>query len=168
MSAGSSLKIIKYKEVPKKLAVIGIGNTLRRDDGIGIMVSESLLKFYRKKGIDYFDFGSASFDLLSRIKTYDTAILIDGIDAGLNVGELLIIELKDIDCKLDNSVTSTHELNLKSILEFSKKLGIKTRIFVAGIQVLDTSFGEGISEALEQKKEEIIKEIATFVDKKFL
>jgi len=153
--------------VPKKLAVIGIGNTLRRDDGIGIIILESLLKFYQKKDIDYFNFDSASFDLLHRIKNYDTAIIIDGINAGFSIGELKISKLKDLEYKLDNSLTSTHELNLKSIFEFSKKLHIKTKIYLAGIQVEDTSFGEGISEALEQKKEEITKEIATFIDKTF-
>ena len=151
----------------EKRAVIGIGNTLRRDDGIGIIVLESLLNFYKRKGIDYFNFSSATFDLLSRIKTYDTAFFIDAINADLTVGELKISELKDIEYKLDNSFTSTHELNLKSMLELSKKLGIKTKIYLAGIQVADTSFGEGISEALEHKKEGIIKEIATFIDKTF-
>ena len=151
----------------KKIAIIGIGNTLRRDDGIGIIVLESLLKFYQRKDIDYFNFGSASFDLLHRIKNYDTVLPIDGINAGFNIAELRVSELKNIDYKLDNSLTSTHEFNLKSVFELSKKLGIKTRIFVAGIQVADTSFGEGISEALEYKKEDIIKEIAAFVDKAF-
>jgi hydrogenase maturation protease len=151
----------------KKIAVIGFGNTLRRDDGIGIVVLESLLNFYKRKDIDYLNFGSASFDLLSRIKTYDRALLIDGINADLAVGKLKISELKDIEYKLDNSFTSTHELNLKSMLELSKKLGIKTKIYLAGIQVGDTSFKEGLSEALEHKKGGIIKEIATFIDKTF-
>ena len=147
-------------------AIIGIGNTLRRDDGIGIIILESLLKFYKRENIDYLNCGSASFDLLHRIKTYDTVLLIDGINAGLNAGRLLLSELKDIEYKLDNSVTSTHEFNLKTIFEFSKNLGIKTGIYLAGVQVKDVSFGEGLSEALAQKKNDIIKEIATFIDKK--
>lgn len=151
----------------KKIAVIGIGNTLRRDDGIGIVVLESLLKFYKRKDIDYFNFGSASFDLLHKIKTYDAILLIDGINAGLRVGELKISELKDIEYKLDNSVTSTHELDLKSIFELSEKLDIKTRIYVAGIQVGEISFKAGLSEVLKRKKENIVKEIVTFIDKNF-
>jgi len=151
----------------RKIAVIGLGNTLRRDDGIGIMILESLLNFYKRQDLDYLNFGSASFDLLHRLKAYDKALLIDGVDAGLGTGELLISELKDIEYKLDNFVTSTHELNLKSIFELSKKLGIKTKIYVAGIQVGDTSFGEGLSMALKSKLEDIIKEIAAFVDEAF-
>jgi len=150
-----------------KIAIIGIGNTLRRDDGIGIIILESLLKLYKREDIDYFDFDSASFDLLHRIKNYDSVLLIDGINAGFSLGELKVSELKDIDYKLDGSFTSTHELNLKNIFELSKKLEIKTKIYLAGIQVADTSFGEGLSEVLEQKKEEITKGIATFINKSF-
>jgi len=151
----------------RKIAVIGLGNTLRRDDGIGIMILESLLNFYKRKDLDYLNFGSASFDLLHRLKAYDKALLIDGVNAGLAVGGLLISELKDIEYKLDNFITSTHELNLKSIFELSKNLGIKTKIYVAGIQVGDISFGEGLSRELKSKLEDIIKEIAAFVDEAF-
>ena len=151
----------------QRLAVIGIGNPLRRDDGIGVIVLGSLLKFYKRKGIDYFDFTATSFDLLHRIKVYNEVLLIDGISAGLSVGELLISDLKDIEHKLDNFIISTHELNLKSVFEFSKNLSIKTKIYLAGIQVGDVSFGENLSSRLEQKKEKITKEIAAFIDKTF-
>ena len=151
----------------RKIVVIGLGNLLRRDDGIGIMILESLLNFYKRQDLDYLNFGSASFDLLHRLKVYDKALLIDGVDAGLGIGELLISELKDIEYKKDNFITSTHELNLKSIFELSKNLSIKTKIYIAGIQVGDTSFGEGLSLALKSKLEDIIKEIAAFIDKTF-
>ncbi len=154
--------------MPRKSAVIGIGNTLRRDDGIGIIILESLLKFYKRQDLDYFNFENASFDLPHSMQTYDAVLLIDGINAGLAAGELLISELKDIEHILDNSATSTHELNLKGIFEVCKNLGIKARIYLAGVQVEDTSFGECLSKALNNKKEEIIKKISTFIDRTLL
>ena len=153
--------------LPKRTAVIGIGNTLRRDDGIGIVILESLLDFYKREDSDYFNFGSAGFDLLHRIRNYDAVLLIDGINAGFGIGEFKIGELKDIQYRIDDSLTSTHEFNLRSIFEFSKNLGIKTKIYLAGIQVGDTSFGEGLSEALKHRRGDIIKEIAAFIDKNF-
>lgn len=149
----------------KRIAVIGLGNALRRDDGIGIIILESLLMFYKRNDIDYLNFGNASFDLLHRLKNYDSVLLIDGIHAGLDIGEVKISRLEDIEYKLGDFVTSTHELNLKSIFELSKNLGIKARIYVAGIEVRDTSFGEGLSEALNNKKEDILKEIIAFIEK---
>lgn len=147
--------------------MIGIGNTLRRDDAIGIIVLEYLLKFYQRKDIDYFDFHSTGSDLLHQIKDYDNALVIDGINAGFCVGELKVGELKDIYYKLDNSLTFTHEFDLRNIFELSKELKIKTKIYLAGIQIQDTSFGEGLSEALEEKKEDIVKEVIVFIEKTF-
>ncbi len=154
-------------EVSKKIGVIGLGNTLRRDDAIGIVVLESLLKFYRREDIDYLNFSNASFDLLNRIKTYDKVLLIDSIDVGLGVAELKISELKDIKYRLDAPVASTHALNLKNIFALSKSLEIKTKIYIAGIQIQDVSYGEGLSEALENKQKGIVKKIAEFIDKNF-
>lgn len=149
----------------KKIAVIGIGNTLRRDDGIGIAVLESLLKFYKREGIDYLNFGTASFDLIHRMQDYTTVVLIDGIRADLAAGELKIFELKNIEHDSKALFASTHELDLKSMFELSKSFGLKTKIYVAGIQVEDISYAEGLSDALLNIKEDAIKKISVFIDK---
>lgn len=148
----------------KKIAVIGIGNTLRRDDGIGIAILESLLKFHKREGVDYLNFGIASFDLLHRIQNYNTILLIDSMNANLAAGELKIFELGKVDYELNGRPTSTHELSLKDIFELSKNLGLKTKIYVAGIQIENVSFAEGLSGSLENKKEEIIRKIGVFID----
>lgn len=148
----------------KKIAVIGIGNTLRRDDGIGIVVLEFLLKFYKRQRIDYFNFGSASLDLINQIRNYARVLLIDGINAGLAAGEVKIFTLTDIDYNLDIAFTSTHSFNLKNIFDLAKKSGVKTKIYVAGIQIEDASYGEGLSNVLRNKKKDIIKKIRVFID----
>jgi hydrogenase maturation protease len=149
----------------KKVGVFGLGNTLRRDDGIGIIILESLLKFYKRKDLDYLNFGTASFDLLNRIKDYDRVLLIDGINASLPAGEVKIFKLESIKYNLKTYIASTHEIGLKSIFELSKILRLKTKIFVAGIQVKDISYKEGLSEALREKEKNILKEISAFIDK---
>jgi hydrogenase maturation protease len=148
----------------RKIAVIGVGNSLRRDDGIGVMILESLLKFYKREGIDYLNFATASFDLINRIKDYNRILLIDGINADLSAGELKIFKLEDIKWDPKAASASTHELNLKDLFELSKNLGLKTKVYVAGIQVENTSFGEGLTEALENRKEDIVKQISVFID----
>ncbi|MDP2942969.1 MAG: hydrogenase maturation protease [Candidatus Omnitrophota bacterium] len=148
----------------KKIAVIGLGNTLRRDDGIGIVILESLLAFHKTSGIDYLNFGIAGFDLLHRIRDYDTVVLIDGINASLPIGELRIFELDKIEYDLKDTVTSSHELGLKDIFELYKKLDIKTKVYVAGIQVEDVSFGEGLTDTLKARCNDITKEISEFLD----
>ena len=149
----------------KKIAVIGLGNTLRKDDGIGIIVLESLLKSSQHPQIDYLNFGIASFDLVHRMEKYERILLIDGIDAGLKPGELKIFELKDISYNLKGPALSTHEFDLKSLFELYKRFELKSRIYVAGIQVQDVSFGDSLSQPLKDSLEHSISEARIFVDK---
>ena len=152
----------------KKAAVIGIGNTLRRDDGIGIIILEFLLSSFKQEGIEYLNFGIASFDLVHRMQAYDTILLIDGIDGALAPGALKIFELTDSVYSLKDSPISTHEFNLKSLFDLYKKLGLKTRIYVAGIQVKNISYGEGLSPQLKSRRVPLTQEISLFINKTLL
>ena len=150
-----------------KTAVIGLGSTIRRDDGIGIAVLESLLGSFKREDADYLNFGTASFDLIYRLKDYDTVVLIDAIDASLKPGELKIFELNKIKLGLKSKILSSHELDLKALGALTKKFAIKAKIYVAGIQVKDVSFGEGVTAQLTEKKPDIVKRIGLFVDTLF-
>lgn len=147
-----------------KIAVIGLGNTLRKDDGIGIIVLEALLKSSKHPQVDYLNFGIASFDLIHRLEGYDTVLLIDGIDAGLVPGELKIFGIEDISCNLKDTAVSTHEFDLKSLFELSKRFELKSKIYIAGIQVKDVSLGDNLSEGLKNRQEEILKGVSNFID----
>lgn len=148
----------------KRLAVIGLGNTLRKDDGIGIIILESLIKSHNYPDIDYLNFGIASFDLVHRMEAYELILLIDGIDAGFKPGELKIFELKDISYHLKGRSLSTHEFDLKSLFELYKRFELKSKIYVAGIQVQDVSLGDNLSEGLKNRQEEILKGVSNFID----
>lgn len=151
-----------------KIAVIGLGNSLRRDDGIGVTILQSLLNHYPQPGIDYLNFGIASFDLMHRLQNYDTALLIDGINADLVAGELKIFSLEQATFAAKGKAISSHELNLKDIFELAAKLEIKTKIYVAGIQVSDVGFGESLSEPLKAKLEDTAEQINKFIQERLI
>lgn len=147
----------------KKIAVIGLGNTLRRDDGIGIIILESLLSSYRRESLEYLNFGTASFDLIHRLDNYKKVLLIDAINAHLNPGELRIFELNKIKFSLKDAPTSSHELNLQDIFRLYKQFGIKAKVYVAGIQVKDVSFEEGLTAPVKKEVKKITEEIDNFI-----
>jgi len=152
--------------VSKRIAVIGLGNTLRRDDGIGIKVLETLLHRHRISGVDYLDFGVTTIDLLNRIKDYDAVLLIDGISAqALRPGELVIFGSSDIEHGITEAVASTHGLGLKDFFELYNKFGMETKVYVAGIQVQDVAHGESLSAPVGDNKDRIVREISSFIEK---
>jgi hydrogenase maturation protease len=151
-----------------KIAVIGLGNSLRRDDGIGVIILASLLNNYKRPAIDYLNFGIASFDLIHRLESYDISLLIDGINAGLSAGQLKIFGIEEISFVKKNGILSSHELNLKEIFRLARNLELKTKIYVAGIQVQDVSFGESLSEPLKNNLEIITEQIDRFIRERLL
>jgi len=161
-------RIYWMSALSKKIAVIGIGNTLRRDDGIGVIILESLLNDYKRANIDYLNFGIASFGLIHRLQDYDLVLLIDGISAGLTAGQLKIFVLDEVSFAKDDGVISSHELNLKDIFKLTRKLKVKAKIYIAGIQVEDVSFGESLSSALEKKLADLTKQVDKFIQERLL
>jgi len=142
-----------------KIAVIGIGNPLRKDDGIGIVVLDRLRAHHVKtrcsaslqNRYDYFDFGTSAIDLANKLSGYKKALLIDGVNAGLEPGELKIFDLKEVEAQnIKGNLSSTHQIDLGQLLALAKTLKLKTDIYIAGIQVKDSSFGSGLSASLTQ------------------
>lgn len=149
-----------------KAAVIGLGNPIRKDDAIGILALRVLQDKHRHPGRDYLDFGTASFDLLHRFQSYEKVLLIDGIKApGLAPGELVVRHVDEFEYQTNLLPASSHELDLTALFELAKSLGSQTQVFVAGIQVEDVSYGEGLSRALDGRFDEIVEKIAEFIEK---
>lgn len=151
-----------------KIAVIGLGNSLRRDDGIGLAILESLLNDYKQPGVDYLNFGISSFDLVHRLQDYDSVLLIDGIAANLAAGELKIFSLQEASFVNKEQPVSSHELNLKDIFRLAQQLELKAKIYVAGVQVSDVSFGESLSGALRASLKDNTLQIDKFIRERMI
>jgi hydrogenase maturation protease len=146
-----------------KVAVIGLGNTLRRDDGIGIRILDLLRESIKDADISFLDFGIASFGLLSTLQEFGKVLLVDAIDAGLKPGTLKIFRFKEADCALRDKTVSTHELSLGDLINLYEALGLSTDVVVAGIQVKDVSYGEEMTEELESGKSRLAEQIRDFL-----
>ncbi len=148
----------------EKYAVIGLGNTLRCDDSIGVRLLEDLRKRWQDCGIVLQDFGIASFDLINHMRNYDKVLLIDAIDAGLEPGVLKIFRLKDVALSFHEKKLSSHELSLSDLLRLCEMVGISADIQIAGIQVKDVSYGLAMTEELEAAKTRILEGINSFIE----
>lgn len=152
------------KSSPKKYAVIGLGSTLRSDDGIGIKVLEILRQKWQDKGIVFQDFGILSFDLAHHIEKYDAVLLIDAIDAALEPGVLKIFQLSDVRLGFNEKKLSSHELSLSDLLRLCETLGVKADIHIAGIQVKNVDYGLNMTPELEAAQADVVEKISRFME----
>ena len=98
----------------KKILVLGIGNYLMGDEGVGVHVAERLQKDESLRDIDIVDGGTGGFHLLEYFETYETVILIDAtLDNNPN-GTIRLI--KPRFAQDFPKAMSTHDIGLKDMV----------------------------------------------------
>lgn len=107
-----------------KTIVLGIGNTLRTDDGFGIYVVRELQKQNLPNNITCVETETGGFNLIDHLQGYDKAIIIDVIMSSKNnPGEILELSMDDIG--KSEKLCQVHEIDLPTALSLGKKLGLK-------------------------------------------
>jgi hydrogenase maturation protease len=144
------------------ILVLGVGNTLRRDDGIGPVVIDLLSK-EKKPGVDYLDGGIDGLALLDMIKPYQRAIIVDAVNMNVAPGTIKLFSPDDAKINIKNDALSTHGFGLAEVIAFVEKLDIKTELQIVGIQPLDISFGEGLTDVVKTKINDVIDLVGTLI-----
>jgi len=150
-------------EQQNKILVLGIGNILLNDEGIGIHVVSALEKEgYR--GADLMDGGTGGFHLLGFIQSYSTVVMIDASLDDFPAGHIRIVRpkyAKDFPKQL-----SAHEVGLKDLLDAAFLLGNMPEIYLVAISVKDfQDMGMELSPEVEAAIPEAIKQVKALVDK---
>jgi len=157
----------------KKIGIIGIGNPLRRDDGLGIFLLEQLQK--KKKGfpknIEFIDGGTGGMNLLHVLVRFDTVIIIDAVDFKGKPGESRVFTLDDIQSQKTSMLPSIHESNFLNVIRLSEELKeLPRKVYFFGVQPKDVSFGTRFSEEVAQVIDTLVatlhKKIQILTDEK--
>ncbi len=131
-----------------KTLILGLGNDILCDDGVGIYVANKIKDILESrggvsppelKGIEVKTATLAGFNLLDILTGYDKVILIDAIKTNLGkVGE--IYQLTPNSFKTTPRLFSFHDIDFPTALGLAKQLNISmpTEIIIYAIQVQDT------------------------------
>jgi hydrogenase maturation protease len=154
----------------KKIGIIGIGNRLRNDDGIGIVLLERLQKQKKEfpKSIEFIDGGTGGMNLLHLLARFDIVLLIDAVDFKGRPGEARVFSVKDIQSLKKPMMTSTHDPDFLNLLRLSQELKeLPETLVIFGVQPLDVSHGLVLSKEIETVLDDLYlklqKEIQNFV-----
>jgi hydrogenase maturation protease len=140
----------------KKILVMGIGNYLMCDEGIGVHVAEQLLKEHLPEHVAVLDGGTGGFHLLEFFENHDHVILIDATLDGREPGTIRKIKPKfatDFPPAM-----STHDIGLKdmvSALQFMGKMP-EIDLFVVSIASIQEQ-GTELTPPVRSKIPELIR-----------
>ena len=142
-----------------KTLVLGIGNPILSDDGVGIKVAQEVGKKLDDPQITVSETSAAGLSLLDSLIGYDKVIIIDAIQTEKGkAGQ--IYRMKPEDFSFTKRVSSPHQINLVTALELGKLLNLTVpqEISIFAVEAKDTtSFSEGCTPEVEQAIPEAVK-----------
>jgi len=132
------------------LILIGVGNPLRGDDGVGVEIARILMQYLRNERVKVL-IVEDRVDLIPRIiEDVNSRIILifDAADFGGRPGEVRIMSPDEASGK----TISTHDMPLSLMLRVAEK---DAPAYVLGIQVETLEFGRGISPAVKAAADEV-------------
>jgi hydrogenase maturation protease len=137
--------------------VLGLGNTLNTDEGVGV---HALTLLQREAGKDlqfeFLDGGTLGLNLLPLVEETSHLLLLDAVDAGETAGT--VIELRREDIPLFAGVKlSQHQLTFQEVLGLARVRGkLPEHLCLIGVQPSDLSIGVGMSGPVLQALPEVL------------
>ena len=141
-----------------KVLILGIGNILMGDEGIGSHVAQYLLKNDLLHGIECIDGGTGGFYLLECIQDASVVVMIDAANDGNKTGTISCISPR-YSADYPNSLTA-HDIGLKDMIDAVYLLGKIPYIRLFTISIMPPTLP---SLELTPEIEELIPEIAEMV-----
>lgn len=141
-----------------KVLVLGIGNPLRSDDGIGIHVIEALREEDLGEGVHIKE-GLSGLDILGAIAGYERIIIIDAIKSGGETGTIYKLSVGDLHARQTLHTFSTHDVDIPTMLKLGKDLypeKMPEDIVIIAVEAEDI---ETFSETCTPKVEKAIQEV---------
>ena len=104
-----------------KTLVLGVGNTLLRDEGAGIHALELMrARFHEHDCIEFLDGGTLSFSLAAWIETCDNLLVFDAVELKLSPGAVQVFTNDEMDHLLGFTKRSAHEVGLIDLMDIAR------------------------------------------------
>jgi hydrogenase maturation protease len=137
--------------------LIGLGNILLRDEGVGVHVIHVLKERYHfNPFIEIIDGGTLGLDLLPLLEERDKILFIDAIDFGKEPGHLGEIQGEEISSAFQTKLC-VHHIGLPDLLLAAKWMDMDpTKICLIGIQPESMDMGLEMTELIKGKRQELV------------
>ncbi|MFO7751327.1 MAG: HyaD/HybD family hydrogenase maturation endopeptidase [Desulfobacteraceae bacterium] len=142
----------------KKLLVLGVGNTLLMDEGIGVHAVHELLKEQWPQTVDFIDGGTFTQDIFYLFQEYEKVLVLDIVRAGKAAGTMYDLREEELR-KDEKQPLSLHDIDLLDSLDMAALKGNKPELFFLGIEPETIDWGMELTPALQERYPEFLKVI---------
>jgi hydrogenase maturation protease len=145
------------------IKILGIGNLVRRDEGVGVHLLRALENTLPPE-IELLDGGTTGLNLLEFVENAQKLIVLDAVEAGENPGEVVVWRKEQVPYFIATKM-SVHQLGFAEVLNWAKfREKYPEDIVVIGVQPQCLDWGTELSEPVQQALPAALKEISLILE----
>lgn len=145
-----------------KKAILGIGNILLRDDGIGVHMINELKNEEFKSNIELIDGGTCILDLLDVFVKNNKIIIVDSLKGGHLPGTIYKVPPEELGGYIKAN-SSLHDVQVLDIVKQANLMGYYPEVMIIGIEpeeiYFDLELSNTIKEQIPKIKQIILEEL---------
>lgn len=150
--------------LPRATVVLGIGNELYRDDGVGVVVARELAARGLPAGVEVIEGRVGGLDLLFEMEGAARVIIVDAVDLGLAPGTVRAFAPHEVDFSRLQAIASLHQVGLADVLELGRLLDLTPDIQIVGIQPEEVSAGFALTAAVTAAVPEAVQAVRDLLE----
>ncbi len=144
-----------------KRLVLGIGNDILMDDGVGPRVVRKLEESFPLEGVEYSNITLGGLDIVEYINGYEAVVFVDAIKTRGGVpGD--VYEFTPADFKETLHLTNLHDISFLTALELGKQLDfdIPKDVYIFAVEIIeDQVFGNDFTPPVNERFPGVVEEI---------
>ena len=143
-----------------KTLVLGIGNLVMSDDGVGVKVVQRIQREFRfPEYVEIIDGGTLGLDLLHMLEQIENLIVIDAVETGREPGTCIRLAGEELPIALETKV-SPHQMGLKDLLAVARLMGhLPHEMVLIGVQPGSIEMGAELTPEVETKVDVLIENV---------
>jgi len=134
-----------------RVVVLGVGNLLLRDEGVGIHLIQKLRETEIGEGVELVDGGTSLLDFIPQAKDVSKLIIVDAIKLGGKAGKTYRICVDSSLLKGGKGMTSLHQLGVVETLAIAQKMGKLPHTVIIGIEPKEIGYGLELSPEVKRE-----------------
>ncbi len=158
--AAKNLGVLDPETARAPVLVLGLGNILLQDEGVGVAVIERLQRRYRvPEEVELLDGGTSGMALLDDIRNREHLIVVDAVRTGKPAGAEVVLTGEEVPAFLCNKV-SPHQLALSDVLANLVLMNESPqRVTVIGMEPLSLETHLGLSHLVASRLQALTERV---------
>ncbi|MCS7177877.1 MAG: HyaD/HybD family hydrogenase maturation endopeptidase [Anaerolineae bacterium] len=143
-----------------KTLVLGVGNILLSDEGVGVHVVRLLQERYRfPQEVEILDGGTLGLNLLPYVENADRLVIVDAVQMNVPPGTLVRLEGAEVPAVLGLKYSS-HQMGVSELLAVARVLGHSpAEVILLGIQPASLEVGLDLSPTVAAQVETLVQNV---------